>query len=243
MGKIANIEKDVKIAFRITAIPERISNVEKQLAVTGIKGDSVYLDNERKGNIWNKFRALNDVLKSGQYTHVCMNDDDLIMPQNFVDAVYCLVKRFPDCIFSFYNSKVGGERPQIVRLRNHHMAGSSCVIPVSILKDFFNFYSFHLGGFKWDDTAISMYALLHNIDVLLPIPKIIDVACIKSSLSMRKNQISPSNKGAVYYGKVNIQELACAPVVDGGTRFLNTHLPQGHTLRNIIEGKEKENCK
>ena len=239
MEQTAIVKKNVNVAFRITAIPERIQNVEKQVEATGIPWDSVYIDKAHNGNIWNKFRVLADVANSKEYSHVCMNDDDLIMPRNFTDAVNCLVQRFPNSIFTFYNSKVGGTNPQIFRMKNHYMNGASCVIPKGIINDFIAFYSAYLNGFRWDDTSVSMYALLNDIDVLLPVPKLVDVAHLQSSLPMRKGKFQPCNSGAVYNGLINIDELLNAPVADINGSRLNTHLPENHEIRIACENKLK----
>jgi len=231
-------DDSMNIAYRITAVPERLDNAMNQAKSIGF-GD-IYLDKNHNGNIWNKFRVYKDIIADGSYSHVCMNDDDLIMPMNFTDAVECLVQRFPDCIFTFYNSKIGSNIPRIIRLRNHYMNGASCVIPTKYLSGFLDFYENNLQGFKWDDTSMSIYALLNDIDVLLPCPKLIDVVRMQSTLPMRRGRYQPCNHGLVYDKLINIEELSNASVIDSRKIRLNTHLAKDNPIAILCENKLME---
>ena len=217
----------INVAYRITAVPERLDNARLEAMRMGIS--DIYLDSDHNGNIWNKFRVYKDIIADGNYTHVCMNDDDLIVPANFPEAVERLVQKFPDCILTFYNSKIGSDSPSIVRMGNHYMNGASCVIPCKILPDFLTFYENNLQGLKWDDTSMSIYALLNGIDVLMPCPKFVDVVRMKSTLSMRKGRYQPPNAGRIYKEFIDVDEICNAEIVNR-KGLLNTHLPSDHPI-------------
>ena len=219
------------VGFFITAVPERLENARKLVMMTD---GYPFVDHFHKGNIWNKFRAYKEAFRLG-YSHVCMMDDDVVLPDNFVHAVSAIVERFPDAIITFYNSKIGSDSPVFFRLRNHYMNGASCVIPTKYLPAFLSFFDQNLAAdnFKWDDTAMSMFALLNGIDVLLVCPKVIDVLEMPSSLPMRKKRVQPHNAGAICGDSVDIDALMSAPVMDISGGALNTHLPKDHPI-NIL---------
>ena len=208
------------IAYRITAVPERKDNALLEASVAGIPKDCIYMDHNHNGNIWNKFRVYRDLIQTS-YTHVCMNDDDLILPENYKELVQTAVDRFPDAILTFYNSKIWASSPTFFKMQNHYMNGASCVIPTKYLSKFLAFYESELNGFRWDDTAMSIYALLNDIDVYLYSPKIVDVIHTLSTLPMRKGRYQPHNVG--YSENVSEKDIENASIVYQ-RGILNTHL-------------------
>lgn len=153
-----------------------------------------------------------------------MNDDDIRFVPNFKDAVQACVTRFPDAIFTFYNSAVYKAGYRFVR--TFYMNGASCCIPTKYLPSFLEFYDQNLNGFRWDDTSVSIYALLNDIPVYLVMPKLIGTTsdALNSTLAFRKNHAQPENKGFML-DAVDPLKLLSAPI-SKSKRALKLHLPE-----------------
>lgn len=227
------------IEYRITAVPSRYDHAVQEAAALNEPLSSIYLDVQRKGNIWNKFRVYHDILHEGKATHICLCDDDIVFVPNFKDCVQTCVDRFPDCIFTFYNSAVG--KHGSYRFWDIlYMAGASCVIPVRYLDSFLRFYDENLAGFGHDDTSMSIYALLHDIHVYLVEPKLVDTFCGESitTLPFQEGRIQPRNKGFQDM-LVDTKLLKTAPVIQC-RRPLRLHLPWDSEIGKACKDKIKE---
>lgn len=171
----------VKIAYRIIAVRERQALVEDLLKKLGEPESSALYDDERNGSLWNAKRVWNSYkeLPEGT-THICLICDDADVVNNFKEAVQKCVEHFPNAIWTFSN------RPQVkgdhrgnntpyVKIWNCWIRGICCLMPVSLIDGWFAFlerYFSDIPRWSYEDTTTSLYALMNNIDVMMPIPNL-----------------------------------------------------------------------
>ena len=102
------------IDFRIMGVPSRMDNIRLLQQQLGITDASVFLDTEYRKNpmwTWKQTARLNDQTTkqpNDQTTnllndHLCIVQDDAVLPERFTEFCEYLVRRFPDAIFTLYN--------------------------------------------------------------------------------------------------------------------------------------------
>ena len=233
---------EVRIAWRITAVPERLAYAYKTAEMLSLPANCVYLDAFRRGNIWNKFRIYEELCAEQNYTHVCMNDDDTIPVENYKEIVETATRNFPDAILTFYKSeaKLSDRRSDTpyVQLLSTDCSGSAMVVPCKYLPDILHFYNTYLKGigYKWDDTTVKMWALLNDVPVILTIPNL--VYCRPLPSTVRGAHLVQPN-GECWTGRrIDTAEFDTkeCKVMKTGTLF-NLHLPKGHILIDACRRK------
>ena len=84
----------VKIAFRIMACPERVEFVNAELRKLDSEDVKVFWDDrasgQRKGTSYTQLKCIEDSL-SGDYTHLCLLQDDVLLVNRFGDCMRRLV--------------------------------------------------------------------------------------------------------------------------------------------------------
>ena len=173
---------DIKIAYRIIAVRERQDLVEDLLSKIDEPETSVFWDENHNGCMWNAIRAWKSFenLPEGT-THMCLLADDAEVVSNFKEAVHKCVEHFPDCIWTFanYPQVKGTHRGRFtpyVKIWNKQVRGICYLMPVKLIKGWLAFYERYLSGVKgWqhDQVTTSLYALINDIDVMMPIPNLV----------------------------------------------------------------------
>ena len=243
---MASETTDVKIAYRITAVNERLAYAVETAEALNIPKECIYLDAKRRGNIWNKFRIYEELKNQDSYTHVCMNDDDTIPVKNYKEIVETATRMFPDAIIAFYKPearlKDRFEDSPYVQLLSNDCIGPGLVIPCKYLNNILQFYNKWLreSNYKWDDTTLKMWTLLNDIPVILTIPNLVYIRPLQSTVRS-KNATQPN--GECYIGhEINTEEFNTHKIKVMRTgRMFNPHLPKGHPLIDLCEKKFKEN--
>lgn len=242
---------NIKIAFRITAVPERISYALETAQALNLPTDSIYYDKHRRGNIWNKFRIYEELKDQTEYTHVCMNDDDTIPVENYREIVEIATRTFPDAILTFYKAEAKmhdrlADSPY-VQLLSNDCSGSGLVIPCKYLNSILDFYDKYLRYFnyKWDDTTVKMWSLLNDIPVILTIPNLI--YCRPLPSTVRGKHLYQPN-GECWIGqKVDVEQFRTTKLHKMKTgQMINLHLPKEHILNDMCKKKfldKKEKAK
>lgn len=174
--------RKVKIAYRIIAVRERKELVEDLLSKINEPETSVFWDEEHKGCMWNAIRLWKSYkdLPSGT-THLCLIADDADVVNNFKAATQKCVENFPNCIWTFanypqINGKDRGKFTPYVKIWNKQVRGICYLMPVNLIEGWLAFYSKYLMGVKgWqhDQVTTSLYALINDIDVMMPIPNLV----------------------------------------------------------------------
>lgn len=226
--------KNIKIKYALIGVPKRWGNIENLKNDLQLSTSDIYLDKQYRGNIWNKFRALKDFLKT-DYTHICMIDDDIKVVPNFKEAVNAFVEHFPDSIFTFYDFKIGKSECGFIKC--FHVSGAGFILPKQYVAGFLSFYNTQLNGFKLDDTSLAIYAILNDIPVLLPCPKLIDVmkGYSQSTMSFRKGKENPPNIGFKDCA-VDIEQVIKNGIVKTNKK-INLHLPKDSKIAELCSQK------
>ncbi len=180
---------NVKIAYRIIAVRERQHLVEELLQKLNEPDSSVFWDEEHNGCMWNAIRLWRSYkdLPEGT-THLMLLADDADVVNQFKDAVQKCVEHFPDCIWTFanypqVNGKERGKFTPYIKIWNHQVRGMCYLMPVKLIEGWLAFYERYLSGVKnWtcDNVTTSLYALLNDIDVMMPIPNLVFGKDVKS---------------------------------------------------------------
>lgn len=239
---------DIKIAYRITAVKERLKYALETAETLNLPKECIYLDSKRRGNIWNKFRIYEELKEQDIYTHVCMNDDDTIPVENYIEIIEAATKNFPDAIITFYKpeSKLSDryDDSPYVQLLNNDCLGPGMVIPCKYLNDILSFYNAYLKDirYKWDDTTVKMWSLINDVPVILTVPNLI--FCRPLPSTVRGAHLVQPN-GETWIGRtVDVTQFATnkLKIMKTGSMF-NTHLPKSHFLNNVCKRKfaEKKN--
>ena len=173
--------QEVKVAYRVIAVDERKHLVDDLLSKLGEPQSSAFYDKERNGSLWNASRvwaSYKDLPKD--ITHICLLCDDCDVVDNFKDAVQKCVEHFPDAIWTFANrpqvkgNQRGANTPYI-KIWNCWIRGICCLMPVKYIDDWFAFLHRYFGDnpkWSYEDTTTSLFALMNNIDVMMPIPNL-----------------------------------------------------------------------
>ena len=192
---------DVKIAFRVIAVRERQNLVEDLLQKIDEPESSVFWDEEHNGCMWNALRAWKSYknLPEGT-THLCIMADDADVVNDFKAAVQKCVEHFPECIWTFanYPQIKGSDRGRFtpyMKIWNKQVRGICYLMPVNLIQGWLDFYEKYLSGVKgWnhDQVTTSLYALINDIDVMMPIPNLVvgkDVlSVIKGHTRLNRNR-------------------------------------------------------
>ena len=185
----------IKIMYRILAVRSRERYALELADSIGESQDSIMWDEEMRGCPWNNNRTCRDFLKTNDYTHLLLIDDDAVVVNNFKQIVETAVTLFPDCIWTFFdNTHKFKDRPKhtpYIELFNKNMRGICKVLPREVIAPFLEFWDKEIAPLypKWnhEDTAKKMFALLNDIRVMGTIPCLVNARQIKSAIPTHHN--------------------------------------------------------
>ena len=238
---------EVKIAYRIIAVRERQKLVDDLLRKLGEPESSALYDEEHNGCMWNAVRLWSSYkdLPEGT-THLCLLADDADVVNQFKEAVQKCVEHFPNAIWTFANRPQvhGSERGKFtpyVKIWNCCVRGICQLIPVNKIEGWLEFYHKNLAyRERWtrDDVTTSLYALLNDIDVMMPIPNLVfgkDVeSVIKGHTRLNRNR----DRSCWYGYDIDLTQFNTSEYVlsksRGGFEF---HLPEGDELLQLAKQK------
>lgn len=169
----------IKVIYRVMAVRERQEQVDDLCKKLGEENTSIFWDENHNGSMWNAKRIWRENIPEGT-THICLLCDDADVVNNFKEAVQKCVENFPNAIWTFANrpqvtGDQRGENTPYVKIWNCWIRGICCLMPVSLIDGWFAFLEKHFAdikGWSYEDTTTSLYALLNNIDVMMPIPNL-----------------------------------------------------------------------
>lgn len=185
----------IKIMYRILAVRSREQYALELADSIGEPRSSIMFDDELRGCPWNNNRVCRSFLKTDDYTHLLLIDDDAIVVNNFKQIVEMAVTIFPDCIWTFFdNTHKYSDKPQntpYIELFNKNMRGICKVLPRYVIAPFLSFWDTEIAPFypDWnhEDTAKKMFALLNDIKVMSTIPCLVNARQIKSAIPTHHN--------------------------------------------------------
>ena len=172
----------MEIEYRILAVKEREDLVSDLVLKLPQDRTQVMWDTEHRGCMWNAVRAWETYkeLPAG-VTHLCIMADDAEVVNHFDEAVKACVKHFPDCIWTFANyPQVKGKHKKrgtpYMKIWNKQVRGICYLMPVDMIPRWLEFYQKFLSdkkGWQHDQVTTSLFALLNDIDVMMPIPNLV----------------------------------------------------------------------
>ena len=229
-------EDGVKIFYGIPTVIERLKYAKALAKQIGLSEDHIFVDTERNGCLWNKMRIY-DMVPEG-YTHVCINDDDAIVCEDYKEIVQKCVEKFPNSILTFYDSEITRSATPFVRRPNCIVAGSGFVLPTRLLNRYRAFYAKRLAplGFKWEESVTKMFAILNDIEVILIVPNLVTVRKGLVTTARKGKWIQPQSASWVSRFPIEALETDKVEISMRGGLF-NMHLPKGCKLEREILNK------
>ena len=220
-----------KIAYRILAVPERAPHVYDILNRLHCGEEIVFYDTDHHGCMWNALRLWSSYRDLPEdITHLCLIADDALIVNQFVEASHKCAQRFPDAIWTFatydaHRTNRSADTPY-VELWNGNLRGLCYMMPVYLIQGYIDFYEKYLSHLKrWerDDVTCKMYALTHNIPVMMPIP---NLAIAKKIPSVIKGHWKTNRIEDCWYGEdIDIKQFDTFKYTISRSRSLfDTHL-------------------
>ena len=168
----------------------------------GLSEDIVFYDIERenKNAMANAKKAW---LAETNKSHICVMQDDIELCVGFKEIVEECSERFPNAIFSFYNSRLTfedkKEETPYIQIIGSGMYGQCIMMPADLAKLCFYWSDKNFGkDYPHDDTAIGFFAEINKIPVMSTIP------CIVQHLGHNDSELGYNNKNKV--SKVYMKE-------------------------------------
>lgn len=243
----------IKIAYRIMAVRERQSQVEDLLKKLDEPETSVFWDEDRNGSMWNAKRIWSSYKDMpSDITHICLLCDDCDVVNNFKGAVQKCVENFPDAIWTFANRPQvkGTERGKFtpyIKIWNCWIRGICCLMPVKYIDGWFEFLERYFSDnpkWSYEDTTTSLYALLNDIDVMMPIPNLAVGKDVKSVIKGH-TRLNRDRDMSCWFGRdIDIRQFnTCEFVTSKSRSMFEFHLYNDEEVlvlaRQKIEKKKK----
>lgn len=190
--------------IKIMGAPKRIENVRKMQAFLGLTDSDIFIDDRPNGGdaMYTARRTWELDFAQG-ITHRCVLQDDLEICAGFRQAINRIVNKHPDCIIGLYTSRnIAGFKTDtpFIEVLGGGVWGQAVIIPKQIIPKIFEWVDSINPDYPHDDAAISEYARLHGIKVLLTRWSLVQHLCPTDSL-LRYNNKQKISK--VYVGNLN----------------------------------------
>ena len=238
---------NIKIAYRIIAVREREGLVKDLLQKLNEPDSSVFWDEEHKGCMWNAKRLWGSYkdLPEGT-THLCLLADDVDVVNHFKEAVQKCVEHFPDAIWSWANRPQvkGSDRGRFtpyVKIWNCWSRGICYLMPIKYIDGWFEFLERYFGDNpRWnrDDTTTSLYALLNDIDVMMPIPNLAVGKDVKSTIKGH-SRLNRNRDMSCWFGRdIDLRQFnTCEYVLSKSRSGFEFHLPDDSEVLILAKNK------
>lgn len=200
----------MKIAYRIMAVPKRREMVEAEVAKLNGCDVKVFYDDrpdeERVGTSYTQLKCINDAL-SGDYTHLCLLQDDLLLVNDFDKCVRELINARPMVLWTLFCPRIRDMslNAPYARLFPANTWGPGNVIPVDMLKKIMAFREERLPNYIYDDGLYLMYCVENGMPVYTTRVALFQHLCPEDSTLgyNSKRKVSKLWIGEDIYGRVN----------------------------------------
>lgn len=202
----------MRIAYRIMASPERKAFVEAELQKLSGCDVKVFYDDrpdpERIGTSYTQLKCVNDAL-AGDYTHLCILQDDLLLVNDFDKCIKELVNARPMALWTLFCPRIRDMsfNAPYARLFPANTWGPGNVIPIGMLKKIMAFREERLPNYIYDDGLYLMYCIENGIPTYTTRVALLQHLCPEDSLlgynSSRK--VSKIWAGEDVYGRIKWQ--------------------------------------
>lgn len=178
-----------KIAFRIMACPERKEYVDAEVEKLSGADVKVFYDDRpdeiRKGSSYTQLACINDALV-GDYTHLCLLQDDLLLANQFADCIEKIVEARPLALWTLYCSRIKAEdlsfNSPYARIFPAETWGPGNVIPIPMLKKIMEFRQEKLPNYIYDDGLYQIYCIENGMPVYTTRVSLLQHLCPKDSI-------------------------------------------------------------
>ena len=199
-----------KIAYRIMACYDRKEMVEAE--VEKLKGCDVKVfyddrpQEERKGTYYTQLKCIEDAL-NGDYTHLVLLQDDILLVNNFDKCIKELIKFKPYDLWTLFCPRIreaNTEEPY-GQIFPANTWGQGNVIEIGMLKEIMKFREEKIPNYIYDDGLYLMYCIENNLPVYTTRVGLLQHLCpTDSTLGYNnKNKVSKVFLGEDIYDKVN----------------------------------------
>lgn len=202
----------MKIAYRIMACYERKPFVDAELEKLSGADCKVFYDDrpkeERKGTAYTQLACINDAL-SGDYTHICLLQDDILLVNRFDECVKKLIEARPLVLWTLFCPRIKAEdlsfdKPY-ARIFPANTWGQANIIPIEMLKKIMRFREDRLPNYIYDDGLYLMYCIENGMPVYTTRVALLQHLCpTQSTLGYNnKNKVSKIWAGEDIFDRVN----------------------------------------
>lgn len=198
----------MKCDVKIMGAPKRKEYVTQMKNALGLSDLDIFFDDRPNGGhaMYTARKAWNLPFKE-DITHRCVLQDDLEVCNGFNQAIQRIVNAHPNCIIGLYTSrnisKMETDTP-FVEVLGGGVWGQAIIIPRSIIPKIFEWVDSINPDYPHDDAAISEYARLHGVKVLLTRWSLVQHLCPTNSLLKYNNKQKVSK---VYIGNLNAENI------------------------------------
>lgn len=198
----------MKCDIKIMGSPKRAENIEKMKAFLGLSDADVFLDDRPEGGsaMYTARKTWALPFEEG-VTHRCVLQDDLQICDGFRDSIQRIVNARPDCIIGLYTSRnisgLGTDSPYVEAVGGG-IWGQAIIIPKNIIPKIFDWVDGINPNYPHDDAAISEYARIHGVKVLITRWSLVQHLCPSQSLLKYNNKNKVSK---VYVGGLNAENI------------------------------------
>lgn len=201
-----------KIAFRIMACPERKEYVDAEVEKLSGADVKVFYDDRpkeiRKGTSYTQLACINDAL-AGDYTHLCLIQDDILLVNRFAECAEKLVEARPLALWTLFCPRI---RPEDLSFENPYARlfpantwGQGNLIPIDMLGKIMQFREEKLPNYLYDDGLYLMYCIENGMPVYTTRIALLQHLCpTQSTLGYNnKNKVSKLWAGEDIFDRVN----------------------------------------
>lgn len=185
----------MKIAYRIMACYERqhyVEDILRKLDGTDVK---VFWDDrpkeERKGTAYTQLKCIEDAL-NGDYTHLCLLQDDIALVDRFDDCIKRLVEFKPMALWTLFCPYVKAEDLSFdapyAMIQPANTWGQGNVIEAGMLRKIMEFRQEKMPNYIYDDALYLIYCNLKGIPTYTTRVAMLQHLCPTNSMLGYNNQ-------------------------------------------------------
>ena len=202
----------MKIAYRVMACYERqgiVDGIIKSLELQGADVKVFYDDRpkeSREGTAYTQLKCIEDAL-NGDYTHLCLLQDDIALVDRFDDCIKKLIEFKPLAIWTFFCPRLKQEdmsyEAPYAMIQPANTWGPGNLLEIGMIRKMMDFRREKIPNYIYDDGLYLMYALEKGIPTYTTRVALLQHLCPTESLLGYNNKRKVSK---VWDGAENVYE-------------------------------------
>lgn len=165
-----------KIEYRIMGVPSRMDNIKLLWEQLGIGEKETFLDTQYRHNPMWTWKQTVQLPKDEDTSHLCIVQDDTILPLHFKEFVERIAKKYPNSILNLYNH--ANMDALLIRgsifSNNTNVGGVCTLIPCEFISPIIEEQEKEYPDFVNDDYWIGHWCYYHKVPLLNTYPSIVD---------------------------------------------------------------------